>query len=48
MNLLNSFDFESFDICKSCLLGNITKSPFTKSSERASDLLDYFILMFMV
>jgi hypothetical protein len=37
--LLNSFNFESFDTCKSCLLWKITKSPFTGQSERASDLL---------
>jgi hypothetical protein len=37
--LLNSFDFESFDMCESCLLGKMTKTPFTGQSERASDLL---------
>jgi hypothetical protein len=37
--LLSSFDFESFDMCKSCLLGKMTKAPFTGQSERASDLL---------
>jgi hypothetical protein len=37
--LLNLFDFESFDTCESCLLGKITKTPFTGQSERASDLL---------
>jgi hypothetical protein len=37
--LLSSFDFESFDTCESCLLGKVTKSPFTGQSERASDLL---------
>jgi hypothetical protein len=37
--LLNSFDFESFDTCESCLLGKLTKAPFTGQSERASDLL---------
>jgi hypothetical protein len=36
---LSSFDFESFDICESCLLGKMTKSPFIGQSERASDLL---------
>ena len=25
---LNSFDFESFDICESCLLGKMIKAPF--------------------
>jgi hypothetical protein len=37
--LLNSFDFESFDMCECCLLGKMTKTPFTGQSERASDLL---------
>jgi hypothetical protein len=39
--LLNSFDFESFDICESCLLGKMTKAPFTGQSERTSDLLKF-------
>jgi hypothetical protein len=37
--LLSSFDSESFDMCESCLLGKMTKAPFTGKSERASDLL---------
>ena len=37
--LLNSFDFQSFERCESCLLGKLTKSPFTGNSEKASDLL---------
>jgi hypothetical protein len=37
--LLSSFDFESFDTCESCLLGKMTKAPFTGHSERTSDLL---------
>ena len=37
--LLDSFDFESFDTCESCLLGKMTKAPFTGIGERASDLL---------
>jgi hypothetical protein len=37
--LLSSFDFESFDTCESCLLGKMTKMPFTGQSERVSDLL---------
>jgi hypothetical protein len=36
--LLSSFDFESFETCESCLLGKMTKAPFTGHSERASDL----------
>ena len=38
--LLNSFDYESFDTCEFCLLGKMTKTPFTAQSERANDLLD--------
>jgi hypothetical protein len=38
-SLLNSFDFESLDVCESCLLGKMTKAPFTAHSERANDLL---------
>jgi hypothetical protein len=37
--LLSSFDFESFETCGSCLLGKMTKAPFTGHTERASDLL---------
>jgi hypothetical protein len=37
--LLSSFDFESFDMCKSYLLRKMTKAPFIGQSERASDLL---------
>ena len=33
--LLISFDFESYEICEACLLGKMTKSSFTGSSERA-------------
>ena len=37
--LLNPFDFESYEVCESCLLGKMTKAPFTGHNERASDLL---------
>ena len=37
--LLDSFDFESYETCESCLLGKMTKAPFTGQSERANDLL---------
>jgi hypothetical protein len=39
--LVCSFDFESFDTCESCLLGKMTKPPFTSQSDRASDLLGH-------
>jgi hypothetical protein len=38
--LLRSFDFESFDMCESCLLEKMTKAPFTGQSERVSALLE--------
>ena len=37
--LLSPFDYESIGTCESCLLGKMTKTPFTGQSERASDLL---------
>ena len=37
--LLDSFDFKSFDACKSCLLGKMAKSSFTHKGERTNDLL---------
>ncbi len=38
--LLESFDFESFDTCEACLMGKMTKTPFTGHVERAHDLLE--------
>ena len=35
---LGSFDYESFDICESCLLGKMTKLPFKGKGERANGL----------
>ena len=35
--LLDSFDFESYEACESCLLGKMTKTP--GHGERAKDLL---------
>ena len=37
--ILGSFDLESYEMCESCLRGKMTKSPFNKKGERASDLL---------
>jgi len=36
---LPSFDFDSYGICESCLLGKMTRSPFLGKGTRASDLL---------
>jgi len=38
--LLTSFDFESYETYESCLLGKMTKVPFTGFPERASNLLE--------
>ena len=37
---LGPFDYESFGTCESCLLGKMTKSPFTGKGERAKQLLE--------
>ena len=36
---LDRFDFHSYDVCKSCLLGKMPKSPFTGKGEHAKDIL---------
>ena len=33
------YDYESFKTCKSCLMGKMTKTPFSIYEERASELL---------
>ena len=38
--LLKSLDYESFDACEPCLMGKITKTPFSRTMERATDLLE--------
>ena len=38
--LLESLDYESFDTCEPCLLGKMTKNPFSETMERATDLLE--------
>jgi hypothetical protein len=38
--VLESFDLKSDDLCESCLLGKMTKSPFSGTFERGNDLLD--------
>ena len=37
--ILSSFDYESFENCESCLLGKMTRSPFSGKGERATELL---------
>ena len=36
---LDGFDPNSYDVCESCLLGKIPKSPFSGKGERATELL---------
>ncbi|KAK1605035.1 hypothetical protein QYE76_028708 [Lolium multiflorum] len=38
--LLESLDFESLDRCEACLMGKMTKTPFSGIMERATDLLE--------
>ena len=38
--LLESLDFGSLDTCEPCLLGKMTKTPFSGIMERAADLLE--------
>ena len=35
----NLYDFESYETCESCLIGKMTKSPFTRYRDRTSDIL---------
>src|SRR3954470_7695759 len=38
--LLESLDYESFETCELCLMGKMTRTPFSGSMERAIDLLE--------
>ena len=38
--LWESHDYESFDACEPCLMGKMTKTPFSGTMERATDLLE--------
>ena len=38
--LLESLDYESLGACEPCLIGKMTKTPFSGTMERASDLLE--------
>ena len=35
-----SLGYESFDACEPCLLGKMTKTPFSRTMEEATDLLE--------
>ena len=38
--LLESLDYESFDTCEPCLMGKMTKTPFSETMVRATNLLE--------
>ena len=38
--ILESLDYESLDACELCLLGKMTKTPFSRTMVRATDLLE--------
>ena len=38
--LLESLDYESFYTCEPCLVGKMTKTPFSRTMEEATDLLE--------
>src|SRR3954467_5681164 len=38
--LLESLDFESLERCEACMMGKMTKTPFSSMMERAMDLLE--------
>ncbi len=38
--LLESLDYESFDTCEPCLMGKMTKTLFSRTMERATNLLE--------
>ena len=40
MGFFGSLDYESFDTCEPCLMGKMTKTPFSGTMERANDLLE--------
>ena len=37
--LLESVDYESFDSCEPCLMGKMTRTPFSRTMEQDDDLL---------
>ena len=38
--LLELLDYESLGTCEPCLMGKMTKTPFSSTMERATDLLE--------
>ena len=44
--LLESLDYESLDACEPCLMGKMTKTPFSGTMERVTDLLEIILPQF--
>ena len=40
MDFWKSLDYESFDTYEPCLMGKMTKNPFSETMEQATDLLE--------
>ena len=38
--LLESLDYVSFDACEPCFMGKMTKTPFSRTMEQVTDLLE--------
>ena len=38
--LLESLDYESLDACEPCLMGKMTKTPFSGTMDQATDLFE--------
>src|SRR3954469_18205369 len=46
--ILESLDYESLDACEPCLMGKMTKTSFSGTMLRATDLWKSYILMYVV
>ena len=46
--ILESLDYESLDACEPCLMGKMTKTPFSGTMEQATDLWKSYIPMYVV
>ena len=40
ISILEPLDYESLGTCEPCLMGKMTKMPFSGTMERATDLLE--------
>ena len=46
--LFESLDYELVGACEPCLMGKMTKNPFSETMEQATDLLEIYIPMYAV